>query len=54
MAFQPLGSEKAHSEPGVVMHTCNPSTQEVESGGYWIQASLARLCLEKKKKGLAW
>jgi hypothetical protein len=38
---------------GVVVHTCNPSTWEVEAGGSWVQGQLgyiARPCLENKTK----
>jgi hypothetical protein len=39
--------------PGVVVYTCNPSTQEAEAGGLWIQGSLGyivRSCINLKKK----
>jgi hypothetical protein len=38
--------------PGMITHTCNPSTLETEAGGWWIwsQPGLHRKILSKRKK----
>ena len=40
-------SQKIRNQPGVVVHACNPSIWEAETGGSWFEDSLSylvRLC----------